>query len=349
MRNFLACLILIILVLGCKTKKEVAKVAIPEPKTVTDIPLGKPEISVGFYNVENLFDTKDDIDKLDEDWLPEGRQKWDKERYLKKIDQISRVIEEMGAPEIVGLCEVENAAVLRDLVNNSRLKKYEYEFVHFESPDRRGIDNAILIQSKKVWILDKSIVRFEFPKDIVEDYTSRDLLIVKAQAFGRKIHFLVNHWPSRRGGLEASEPKRTFVAGHVRKAVDSLMKVTPNVVIMGDFNDEPNNKSIQEVLGAKSFSERGDLKNLFFDKMEKGEGSYNYRGNWNMLDQIIVSTNMSTKMDDIFAHDPVIFKEDWMTYDDPKKGKVPNRTYGGPNYYGGFSDHFPVKIDLLFQ
>ena len=118
---------------------------------------------------------------------------------------------------------------------------------------------------------------------------------------------------------------------------------------MGDFNDEPNNKSVNEVLGAKPLSVSGDLKNLFYAKKEMGEGSYNYRGNWNMLDQIIVSSKMSTKMDDIYAHDPVVFKEDWMTYDDPKKGKVPNRTYGGPNYYGGFSDHFPVKIDLLFQ
>ena len=340
------------LICGCKTQKQITPTIEPSRTEVAlsdDSDFKMPEVEIGFYNVENLFDTEDDPTTKDEDWTPDGRQKWDTERYTKKIDQISKVIEAMNAPLIMGLCEVENGAVLKDLVNSSTLKKYNYDFIHFTSADRRGIDNALIFQTEKIKILSKKNIRFDFPDNIAKNYTSRDLLIVHAQMYGRKIHFLVNHWPSRRGGVEASEPKRTFVASEVRKAVDSLLKISPNLIIMGDFNDEPHNKSIHEVLGAKSLTEPGDLKNLFLAKKEMGEGSYNYRGNWNMLDQIIVSENMSTKNDGIFAHDPEIFKEDWMTYDDKKRGKVPNRTYGGPNYYGGFSDHFPVKIDLIFQ
>lgn len=343
MKNFVLSLSCLLLFFGCKTQKQVSTVV------SNDSDFKMPEVEIGFYNVENLFDTKDDPKTKDEDWTPQGRQKWDTERYNKKIDQISKVIEAMGAPIVMGLCEVENETVLKDLVNSSRLEKYGYKIIHFTSADRRGIDNAMIFQSEKIKILNKKSIRFDFPVEVAKDYTSRDLVIVYAQMFGQKIHFLVNHWPSRYGGTAASEPKRTFVAGEVRKAVDSLLNISPNLVIMGDFNDEPDNKSLREVLGAKSLNEKGDLKNLFLEKDEKGEGSYNYRGNWNMLDQIIVSEIMSTKMNAIFAHDPVIFKEDWMTYDDKKKGKVPNRTYGGPNYYGGFSDHFPVKIDLIFQ
>jgi len=267
---------------SCKTPQKAAIPEMKEPQRSNDVGFRMPEMHVGFYNVENLFDTVDDPKVKDEEWLPTSEKKWTKERYDKKIDMIAQVIEAMDVPVIMGLCEVENATVLKDLVECDRLKKYGYDFAHFDSPDKRGIDNALLFQPAKFEFKSKKKIQINFPEDIVKDYSTRDVLMVSGISYSQNITFLVNHWPSRRGGVTASEPKRVYVAKQVKHAVDSLLKINP-------------------------------------------------RGNWNMLDQIMVGSELTTNKWSIFASQPEIIKKEWMIYNDKKNGPKPNRTYGGPN------------------
>ncbi len=315
---------------------------------------GKRTYRIGFYNVENLFDLKDNPEKIDDDFTPEGRNNWNQERYTKKINDLARVMEAMKYPAILGVCEVENVSVCKDFCEKTSLSSKGYDVVHFESPDKRGIDNAFLYQKKAFRVLSSDNLRITFPEGYLEeeDYTTRDVVYVHG-VFNKKdtFHFFVNHWPSRRGGLEASEPKRTYVAKQIRKKIDQIYGTNPkaNIVLMGDFNDEPDNKSVEEVLGAsmdKSTCQTKGLYNLMSNLDKAGKGSYNYRGNWNMLDQLIVSCGLANGNQYTFS-EPVVFKADWMIYKDKKYGAKPNRTYGGPNYYGGFSDHYPIYVDFI--
>lgn len=309
-------------------------------------------LRVGFYNVENLFDIVDDPKKPDEEFTPNGSNKWTKERYDKKLDQLSKVIEAMNMPTLLGVCEVENEAVLNDLVKNNQIKGGNYGVAHRESNDFRGIDVALLYNKKRFEVKEIKNTVLTFPRSITEgqSYTSRDLFQVTGVLDGSTtLHVFVNHWPSRRGGLRESEPKRTFVAGELRKQIDAVRANDKDaqIIIMGDFNDETDNKSITKVLGAisENTAAADELVNCFADKDARNEGSYNYRGTWNMLDQIILSDNF---FDDngLKYQSATIFQQEWMMYNDKRNGAMPNRTYGGPNYYGGFSDHLPVFVDL---
>jgi predicted extracellular nuclease len=306
---------------------------------------------IAFYNVENLFDTEDDPVTLDEDFTPEGRQEWTAERYEAKLGKISQVLDSLRKPHFIGLAEIENQKVLEDLINTESLKTEDYGIVHKNSPDRRGIDVALLYKKQDFKILETEFIRINFPDYIEKDYTSRDILYAKGKlSNGEVLHVFVNHWPSRRGGLKQSEPKRLFVAQHVKKAVDDILYKDPKalVVLMGDFNDEPNNSSITSVLGAlpdDSAALEGLLYNCFYVQDQEKKGSYNYRGNWNMLDQIIVSGYLKDPKSPLMVKKPTIHKYKWLLYEG-KNGATPNRTYGGPNYYGGFSDHLPVSIEL---
>jgi len=299
---------------------------------------------VAFYNVENLFDTIDDPKGRDEEFLPTAKKEWTAERYQKKIDQIAQVFEEMEFPSIIGLCEVENERVMKDLTVKTVMKKSKYKTIHFESPDYRGIDVGLMYRKKNFKVLETSVIGINFPKEIVENYTTRDVLLVKG-VLGQKdeVYFFVNHWPSRRGGLAASSPKREYVAAQVRKKVKEIYSINPNamIILMGDFNDEPDNKSIDEVLI------EGDILHNAMTKMdEKGEGTYNYRGNWNMIDQFIVSKNLNRSDSNLYILDTHVLREEYLYYKDKKYGKTPTRTYGGSRYYGGYSDHLPIYIDF---
>lgn len=307
---------------------------------------------IAFYNVENLFDLEDAPDKADEEFTPTGKKEWTADRYQKKLDNLAKVFQEMGYPPIIGVCEVENAKVLEDLINKTSLKDYGYKYAHQESPDFRGIDVGMLYMSSLFSVEATNITRIDFPKEIVEDYTTRDILHVKGTFRGKeKMHFFINHWPSRRGGLEASEPKRVYVATQLRKETMKIFKEDPkaNIIITGDFNDEPDNNSLLYTLNAKPTSEKITASALYncsstLDKL--GKGTYNYKGNWNMLDQFIVSSALLDGSCSLSATDAAIFSEEWLNYNDKKYGPTPSRTYGGPNYYGGFSDHYPVYLDL---
>jgi len=310
---------------------------------------------LAFYNIENLFDTLDQVDKADEEFTPTGKKQWNTERYYDKLGKLSKVIESMEYPSILGLCEVENEAVLKDLTNETSLKNHDYKIVHFESPDGRGIDNALIFKQNDFKLIDSKKIRINFPDSIEADYTSRDIVYAKGKlAKNEIVHIFVNHWPSRRGGLKESEPKRTFVASHLRKAVDDIFAKTPNanIIIIGDFNDETDNKSVLETLGAKNSNENLEANSLYscMAKLDQdGLGTYRYRGNWNMLDNIIVSTPFLMGNSKISATNPTIFQENWMMYDDPKYGLGPSRSYGGPNYYGGYSDHLPIFVDIVIK
>jgi predicted extracellular nuclease len=308
---------------------------------------------IAFYNVENLFDTVDDPNHADDDFTPDGKQKWTTERYEKKLNQVAQVIEDMEFPDFLGLCEIENSKVLADLIRTDKLKTKKYEIAHFDSPDYRGIDVALLYDKEQFKLKSAKPIVIDIPDDIEANYTTRDIL----QVYGLyqelyPLYIFVNHWPSRRGGLAKSEPKRLFAATQLRRAVDAILSedATASIIIMGDMNDETDNKSITEVLNVSKLNESPQpqrLYNCFSDIDAQQLGSYNYRGNWNMLDQIIVSSSLADA-EGWQVTKPTVFQQDWMTFEHDRFGNVPNRTYGGPNYYGGISDHFPVYVDLVY-
>ncbi len=335
---------------ACQSGKQLVKSSLLTTKKASDS-------RIAFYNVENLFDIYDDRGKSDEEFMPESKKKWTAKRYNKKLNDLTKVFSALEFPSLIGLCEVENKRVLEDLTKTEGMGSHGYEVVHFESPDFRGIDNALLYKSADFKVLDAQHYPINFPAKIVEDYTTRDILHVKGMfKNAHTIHLFVNHWPSRRGGLKESEPKRLFVAEQLKKQIDRVLKQEPdaNIIVMGDFNDEPDNKSINKTLGALSpigltNVMNNVLYNCSYELDQEGLGTYNYRGNWNMLDQFIVSGTLLSKNAKLQTGSAMIFKADWLNYIDKKKGPTPNKTYGGPNYYGGYSDHYPIYMELYIQ
>ena len=313
-------------------------------------------LTVVSYNVENLFDTIDNPNTLDEQFLPQSSKKWNTGRYKKKINDIARVISEINInelPEIVGLCEIENRTVLKDLVNSRFLKNGNYEIVHKDSPDKRGIDVALLYRKNEFRYIKHQIYPVKF--DFDPETGTRDILYVKGKVNnGEILHIFVNHWNSRREGIEQSEPKRIYTAKILRSKIDSLLAKDrkAKIIVLGDFNDAPENKSLQKILNARNNFRTKDSKelyNLMFDKSINGAGTYNYKGDWIMFDNIIVSQALlHSKKGYIVSPDgAMIFKKRWMMYDNIKTGQLtPSKTYGGTNYYGGISDHFPVYTIL---
>jgi len=312
-----------------------------------------PRFVVMFYNTENLFDTINDPKTQDDEFTAKGKLHWTPERYEIKIKNIARVIADVAPkklPDIIGLSEIENRSVLEDIIHTGKLRKEKYGIVHEDSPDKRGIDVALLYKKKVFHYLKHHSIPIHFPRDTIK---VRDILYVKGKVDGEIFHIFVNHWKSRSGGEKATEQKRVYSAVVLRRSIDSILTFDPgaHILIMGDFNDEPTNMSIMQILGAtnkrKNTGPR-DLYNLMYDMHNLHDtGTYSYKGHWNMLDQIIISYNLLQEQNRKGWHTNYegghIFSEEWMLYNNPKAGmNVPNRTYGGPNYYGGVSDHLPV-------
>lgn len=265
---------------------------------------------------------------------------------------------ENGAPpEIVGLCEVENRKVLDDLVSKTPLSRVGYEIVHYESPDRRGIDVALLFRPDKLELISSKPIPIHFRGE--PNRKTRDILYVKGLTqHDDTLHVFINHWPSRWGGQLETEPLRMFVASVLRHQVDSIFAVdsTANLIITGDLNDEPEDKSVSETLNAeKSFSNitKEQIYNLsFYLKDEKQMGSHKHQGEWGMLDQIIVSGALLDKQSSFYTglDHTHVFNEGFLLEDDRTYlGKKPFRTYIGFSFNDGFSDHLPVYIDLFFN
>ncbi len=305
---------------------------------------------IAFYNVENLFDLKDDPMTLDDEFTPEGSKKWTRNRYSKKFEHLSRVLSGIGNIQFMGLSEVENKKVVEDLIKLPPFIEQEFKVVHYDSPDKRGIDVAFVYNSGLFKVINTDTIKVEFPDDIEKDYTTRLILHVEGELNnGAVLHFFINHWPSRRGGAEKSQPKRLWVAAHLKRAVSEILDkdMNANIIIMGDFNDEPNNLSISSVLGALPAHQvpaiPGLLYDLFDEYDQQEKGSYRYKANWNMLDQIVVSGSLlDTRKSSVTIEQPRIFQKSWMMYKNSKHGETPSRTYGGNRYFGGYSDHLPV-------
>ncbi len=310
-------------------------------------------LTIAFYNVENLFDLEDEPGKHDEEFTPQGEKNWTQERFTKKLEDISKVLSSINQnelPEVIGLCEVENKYVLNALVKTKALAGSNYGIVHYESPDFRGIDCALLYRPGEFKVIKSQPVKIRFQDD--PNYVTRDILYVKGKTKNRQeFHIFVNHWPSRIGGIPKTEPKRMHVASILKAKVDSIFAedAWANIVVMGDMNDEPGNKSIRETLGASfEIGKDSGLFNTMAQEKKEGRGTYNFRGNWNMLDNIIISSNLLFAEKGFVCKQQkgIVFREGWMEYKNEKGEIYPSRTYGGPNYYGGVSDHFPVYIQL---
>lgn len=321
---------------------------IPEPKNST---------TVVFYNVENLFDITDDPVVADEEFTPLSDKKWNSERYGKKINDLAKVLSDINKkelPGIIGLAEVENARVLNDLINSQFLKKGEYSVVHYDSKDERGIDVAFLYRKSEFTVAESRPIPVVFGFDDAD--VTRDILFVKGTTNdGKPCYVFVNHWPSRTSGEQESEIKRITAAVTLRKEIDGILNYEPDarIILLGDFNDEPTNKSLIQILNAtnkrKNLNNR-DLYNLMYDLHNIGDtGTLTYQNSWQIFDQIIVSPSLLNKGKDYFVNYDagMIYKDESILFTNPETGFVsPNRTYGGNTYYGGVSDHLPVYIIL---
>lgn len=312
------------------------------------------------YNVENYFDTVDDSLTNDAEYLPGGMRGWNNTKYKAKQANIGKVITAIGgwdAPALVGLCEVETNKCLTDLTRYSGLQSLAYEFVHYDSPDARGVDVALLYQPSQFKPFHSKPIRIDFPN--IPDYKTRDVLLVSGVVpSDDTLHVFVCHLPSRLGGELESEERRLFVAGVIRTHVDSLFASSPasNILIMGDFNDYPVNRSITQKLKAlspvKDEISSQELYNLALPLHLSGKGTYKYAGEWGMLDQIIVSGNLLNAGNNFYTRstDIHVFEADFLLEDDVANlGRKPFRTYTGMKYNGGFSDHLPVYVDFRIK
>jgi len=315
--------------------------------------------TVAFYNLENLFDTVNDSLTFDDDRTPEGKDNWTSERYNHKINNMSKVLSEIGSPDnqtspdIIGLCELENNQVVKDLITHTNLRAKDYGIIHFDSPDERGIDVALIY--KKAVFLPTSFSSHRLlltNSENFRDYT-RDQLVVGGQMDGEEIHFIVNHWPSRSGGEARSKPNRIAAARLNKMIIDSIseLNIDAKIISMGDFNDDPMDDSFKKIIQTKgkiAKLEPYDLFNPMERLYKKGVGSLAYRDKWNLFDQIYFTSNLIAKSPQKYYF--------WKAgvYNPPylidKKGQYkgyPLRTYAGGNYIGGYSDHFPVYIHLI--
>jgi hypothetical protein len=309
-----------------------------------------------FYNVENLFDVEDDSLTTDEEFTPEGAKAWTLHRYYEKIDRIARTLTAVGgwhAPALVGLCEIENREVLFDLTTHRLLETSDLDIIHKDSPDDRGIDVALLYRPDKFSPVASVWIPVDFDED--PDMHTRDILYVKGILFNDDtLHIFINHWPSRWGGVETTLPKRVKVAATLRKYTDSLFMLpgNPNIIIAGDLNDNPVDSSVCKVLGALEVvnHDKGNLYNLMFPAyLNQHEGSLKYKADWEVYDQIIVSSSLLNDHGLRVKHGQAhILSAPFLLEDDKRYlGKKPYRTYAGPSYLNGFSDHLPVYIDLI--
>lgn len=315
--------------------------------------------TIAFYNVENLFDTENDSITRDDDRTPEGKDQWTQKRYLKKIENTSKVITEIGAeltytsPDIIGLCEIENLQVLEDLVAHDNLKNKNYGILHFDSPDERGIDVALLYK-KDVFLPDSftSHRLLLFNTEGYRDY-SRDQLVVSGLLDNEKIHFIVNHWPSRSGGESRSKPNRLAAAKLNKRIIDSISKleVLPKIISMGDFNDDPTDDSLKKVLrtiGKKKKLEDGDLYNPMEKLFKKGIGSLAYRDKWYLFDQFFMTKAFVEPLNNAYKFWKTgVYNPSYLLTQNGRYKAYPFRTYAGGSYTGGYSDHFPVYLYLI--
>ncbi len=317
---------------------------------------------VVFYNFENLFDTINTPGVHDEEFTPEGPKKWNSAKYLKKVGNLERVLFDIAAenrdyPVVIGASEIENRSVLEDVIATPKLAPANYRIVHFDSPDARGVDVAFYYRPDVFKLEGSAAVPFKMPD--MPNFRTRDFVTMWGTIENEPFFFIVNHWPSRLGGKEASAPKRIEAARQVRHIIDSVAQLTPEMkfVVMGDLNDDATDASVVEGLHAQGRIkdiQSGDMFNPFIALLKAGHGTLAYRDEWNLFDNIIVSGNLATGSTGKLKIQPMgnskfyggIFRRPYMLQREGQYKGYPLRTFVGNNFQGGFSDHFPVYINI---
>ena len=299
------------------------------------------DFRIAFYNVENLFDTHNNSQTNDDEFTPEGSRHWSNYKYWQKIKKTSKTLKIIGdweAPAIIGLAEIENDTVLKNLIYSDPLKSSKYAIIHRDSPDHRGIDVALLYRKDKFFPINYKFFPLKDHKGNI--IHSREIAYTKGIVKGGDtLHVFVVHFPSRYGGYKKSEPKRLNAVSQLMSITDSL-NITfndPNIIIMGDFNDTPTNKSIINL-----------NENKWINLLESDHGTHKYQGKWTKLDHFFVSNSLLEKDNTIqISRNTNVFKESFLLEEDLKYlGNKPFRTFVGFKYNGGFSDHLPVFINL---
>lgn len=306
-------------------------------------------VTVAFYNLENLFDTKDDPNTLDRDFLPWGKKFWTEKKYRKKIFKMGKAISNIAknttgkSPVLVGLAEVENASVVKDLIASKHLKESNFNFVHYDSPDERGIDVALLVNEDYFKVeYSETIPISIYESNGVKDYT-RDVLYVQGYLNDEEVHVFVCHWPSRRDGADLTSHKRIQASEQLSAFIEANEGINAfsKLIIMGDFNDNPVDESIKEYLVTDS------LYNPFEKLMNITRGSLSHYSKWYLFDQIIFSHNFfKLEKNKHSFQNAEIFDAPFLTEWEGRNKGNPFRTYSGKRYLGGYSDHFPVYINL---
>ena len=305
--------------------------------------------TIAFYNIENLFDVNNNPFTYDDDFTPTSIKRWTPKRYQNKLLKLGTVISQIGnenskaSPAIIGLAEVENKKVLSDLVNSKNLIEQNYSFIHYDSKDERGIDVALLYKSDLFKVSHSETFSVYFEKEPGQQDYTRDILLVKGELNNEPINIIVNHWSSRREGVKETEFKRVAAA----KVVNSIIEEVKNndlhskFIVMGDFNDNPNCTSLLLL------EKESALYNPFKTVWSRDNGSLNHNFQWHLFDQILFSTNFfDTSNSKLIFSDAQVFNSKFLTQYKGKYKGQPFRTYSGKKYKGGFSDHFPVFIDL---
>ncbi len=308
-----------------------------------------------WYNTENFYDTVDDPKTLDDDFTPNCYFHWTEDRFYDKAEKLTNVIHDIvkpDLPDIIGLAEIENKTVMMAIVDTLQKNGMpHYSFIHYDSPDERGSDVAMIYNTSTFRIEESKPILVQLPG--IEDRT-RDILYVKGKTANlTTLHLFFTHFPSRHEGTERSERRRYFVASELRNAVYKVLSVDPNanVIISGDFNDTPDDNSISEVLGAQKHFDKVDkmkLYNLLYPRQKKGLGTTYHKG-WLLFDQFIVSGNvlLSDKID-CKPDDADIFNPRYLLYFNNEGRVKPDRTYSG-KYVGGYSDHLPVYLRMRLK
>ena len=309
-----------------------------------------------FYNVENLFDTIKDPVKHDEEFLPTAKSKWDTKKYQLKLEHISKVIAavlDSIQPIAIGLSEVENRQVVEDFIAQPALQNFNLGIVHHESPDERGIDVALLYNKDVIEEVFDAFLKVEFAFDTADK--TRDIIYFKGYMTEQfPVYFFVNHWPSRRAANGDSEKKRITAAMALKAKIEDIYRGEPfaRIVVMGDLNDNPDNKSVEYLCSGKyKYPLSQNLVNLMRLPQSRHEFTLKYHDQNDVFDQLIVSKNLLSSENPYYVNNSAahIFKPLWIMHDDAKYGLVPSRTYLGNFWVGGYSDHLPVYMDICFH
>jgi len=320
---------------------------------------------VMFYNLENLFDTINNNGVYDKEFSPEGARQWNGTKYWQKQHNMAYTIGQMEVkgspavgPVIIGVSEIENITVLQDLVRQPEIKDRRYQIVHHDGPDRRGVDVGLLYNPRFFKVLNVTNQRINKYLPDYPEFRSRDQLCVTGMHASEKVSVIVNHWPSRLGGEEQSSYLREAAGLMARETIDSLLRDDPNqgIIFMGDLNDDPQNKSCSEALGAKKeikdCTEPGSCFNPWWNILNKGIGTLGYKGNWNLFDQIIFTDYFLKNYDSkekptlTFSRAEVLNRKFLRSNEGDRQG-YPLRTYSAGIFLNGYSDHFPTMIYLV--